>query len=123
MSLYVRDPMIGRLVRIIMQDGKKHSALRIVDDCFAILRQEHGVSSPAEFTRQAIEKAKPLVETRKYRASGRAIQVPAPCKPARQESLALRFLRCVKSQRGRAAGEISKLTDGVRAHGRRRRCT
>ncbi len=95
MSLHLRDPLIGRLIRIIMKDGKKHAAMKIVDESFAILRKEHGVSNPCKFAKAAIENAKPLVETRKYRASGRAIQVPAPCKPARQESLALRFLRYV----------------------------
>lgn len=97
MSLYVRDPLFGRLVRIIMKDGKKHSALRIVDSAFNILRQEHGIERPSEFAREAIDNAKPLVETRKYRASGRAIQVPTPCRPERQESLALRHLRYDKS--------------------------
>lgn len=95
MSLYVRDPVIGRLIRIIMRDGKKHCAMRIVDDSFSVLRTQHGIANPFEFTKRAIENAKPLVETRKYRASGRAIHVPVPCKPARQESLALRFLRYV----------------------------
>ncbi len=93
MSLYVRDPLFGRLVRIIMKDGKKHSALRIVDSALNILRREHGVEEPAEYAKEAIANAKPLVETRKYRASGRAIQVPIPCRPGRQESLALRHLR------------------------------
>ena len=95
MSLHVSDPLIARLVRVIMKDGKKHAALRIVDESVRILRRDYGVERPSSFIRDAIENAKPLVEVRKYRVSGRAIQVPAPCSPARSESIALRNLRCV----------------------------
>lgn len=50
---------------------------------------------PVEFIHSAVENAKPLVETIKWKSGGRAIQMPVPCRPARAESLALRLLRCV----------------------------
>ena len=93
MSLYVHDATISRLVRVIMRDGKKHEALRILDVCFAILRSDFLIEHPAAFSKWAIEKGKPLVEIRKYKFGERAGQVPVPCKPGRQESLAIRFIR------------------------------
>lgn len=93
MSLYQFDPVLSKLTRIIMMHGKKHAALRIIDDCFVILRDKHGVADPASFTRNCIEMAKPMVELRKYNVGGRTVQVPTPCRPHRQQSLALRFVR------------------------------
>lgn len=95
MSLHQFDPVIAKLTRMIMKDGKKHCALRILDDCFTLLRTKHSIQDPASFTRNAVELAKPVVEVRKYVVGGRTIHVPAPCRPNRQESLALRFIRYV----------------------------
>lgn len=95
MSAHLRDPVISRLVNIIMKHGKKHSALRIVDDCMWILKRDFGVAVPVEFVKRAIDHAKPLVELRRHKAGGRTLQVPAPCMPRRQEGLALRFIRLV----------------------------
>lgn len=99
MSLHLHNPSISKLARMIMKDGKMHCALRIIDDCFAHLRFMHGIQHPAAFAERAIENAKPIVELKRYRVSGRALQVPAPCKPARQASLATRFVRYVPYSR------------------------
>lgn len=102
-----------------MKDGKKHSALRIIDDALVHLRVKHNVADPVTFTKQAIDKAKPLVELRRYKASGRALQIPAPCSPARQESLATRFIRDafrLRKERGsglRLAAELHDLGNGT----------
>lgn len=97
MSLHLNDPHIHKLVRMIMQDGKKHAALRIVDTAFKHLRQKHDIADPRIFTLRAMENAKPVVETRKYKAGGRSLQVPIPCREQRQESLATRFIRYVST--------------------------
>lgn len=93
MSAHVRDPVIARLTSIIMRDGKKHSALRIIDEALWIVKTESGAPDALSFVKRAIDNAKPLVELRRHKAAGRNIQVPAPCRPRRQEGLALRFIR------------------------------
>lgn len=93
MSLHQFDPVISKLTRVIMKDGKKHAALRIIDTCFSVLRSDYNVADPAAFTRGAVEAAMPIVELRKYTVGGRTLQVPTPCRPHRQQSLALRFIR------------------------------
>lgn len=95
MSLHQQNMLIARLTRIIMKDGKKHCALKIIDDCFSILRKDHNISNPVQFTEVAIDNAKPIVELMKYKVSGRSLQIPIACRPNRQESIALRFLRYV----------------------------
>lgn len=93
MSLHLRDPAIAKLARVIMKDGKMHASLRIIDTCFEHLRVAHNIQHPAAFTKRALRNARPVVELRKYKVSGRALQIPVPCRPARQESLAVRFVR------------------------------
>lgn len=93
MAAHLRDPVISRLVNVVMRDGKKHAALNILDDCFWILKRDMAVADPVAFTLRAVDNAKPLVELKKHKAAGRTIQVPAPCRPRRQEGLALRFIR------------------------------
>lgn len=95
MSLHLENAVISKLARMIMKDGKLHRSLRIIDECFGHLRDAHGIHHPAAFTERALENAKPVVELRRYKVSGRALQVPAPCKPTRQASLATRFVRYV----------------------------
>jgi ribosomal protein S7 len=102
MSAHLRDPVIARLTNIVMMHGKKHAALRIIDDCLWILKRDMAVAEPVEFVKRAIDNAKPLVELKRHKAAGRVIQVPAPCLPRRQEGLALRFVRCA-SPLGRCA--------------------
>eukprot|EP00178_Gracilaria_changii_P025138 TRINITY_DN768_c0_g1_i1.p2 TRINITY_DN768_c0_g1~~TRINITY_DN768_c0_g1_i1.p2 ORF type:complete len:108 (-),score=10.38 TRINITY_DN768_c0_g1_i1:1530-1853(-) len=93
MSLHLSDPIVHKLVRVIMKDGKKHAALRIMDDAFHILRTQHNVSSPVDLLHRAVANAGPVVETRRFKAGGRALQVPIPCSPKRSQSLAMRFIR------------------------------
>lgn len=95
MSLYQGDKVIAKLTNFIMRGGKKSLAMRIIDDSFVTMRAKHGIEDPVAFTRNAVENAKPIVETRKHYVGGRALHVPIPCNPKRQESLALRFIRYV----------------------------
>lgn len=87
--------MIAKLTNFVMRGGKKSLAMRIIDDSFVAMRAKHGIEDPVAFTRNAVENAKPIVETRKHYVGGRALHVPIPCTPKRQESLALRFIRYV----------------------------
>lgn len=98
-----------------------HCALRIIDDCFIHLRTVHNVDHPAQFTVRALENAKPLVELRKYKVSGRALQVPIPCRPHRQVSLATRFVRDAfreRKEQGSSLRLASELIDLEQRTGR-----
>lgn len=105
MSLHLHDKAISKLARMLMRDGKMHRALGIIDAAFAELRGRHQVEQPAAFAGRALRNARPVVETRRYKVSGRTLHIPVPCSARRQESLAARFVRdAVRERRERGAG-------------------
>ncbi|PXF41996.1 30S ribosomal protein S7 [Gracilariopsis chorda] len=106
MSLHLSDPIVHKLVRMIMKHGKKHAALKIVDDAFHILRSKHNVGSPIALFHRAVANAAPVVETRGYKASGRTVHVPLPCGPKRSQSLAMRFIRDAFRERKENGGGL-----------------
>ncbi|BAM83414.1 mitochondrial ribosomal protein S7, precursor [Cyanidioschyzon merolae strain 10D] len=121
MSLYTADSVLSKLVNILMRDGKKSTAQRIVDEAFWILKREYQVPDPASYAKEAIEQAKPVVELTRYRLSGRNLQVPSPLMPHRATALALRAIRdAVRSERrerGAAARLAAELVDIHRQQG------
>ena len=100
MSLYVRDPLIGKLINIIMYDGKKSLAEKIVDKSMWILRRKYNVEDPLSYIKKSIDQGKPVVDLKKYRIGGKAVRIPAPCREGRQQSLALRFIRYAFLEKG-----------------------
>mmetsp|Transcript_15525 Transcript_15525/g.41744 ORF Transcript_15525/g.41744 Transcript_15525/m.41744 type:complete len:142 (-) Transcript_15525:325-750(-) len=99
MAFYARESMISRMVRTLMRHGKKETSQRIVDGAFAILKREHDVSDPIKFLYEAVQNAKPLIETRSIIVAGRKVLIPKPVPPHRQEGLALRFVRDAMRER------------------------
>ena len=103
------DPIYGsvlvtKLVNSIMLDGKKGVAQKVVYGAFQIVEEETGKSGLEAF-QQAVE-----VKTR--RVGGANYQVPIEVRPARRQTLGLRWLtnysraRSEKTMRERLAGEI-----------------
>lgn len=121
MSLYRADPALSKLINILMRDGKKSTAQRIVDEAFWLLKRDHQVTDPASYTKEAIELVKPVVELTRYRLSGRNLQVPSPLSPHRATALALRAIRdAVRSERrerGAPARLAAELVDIHRQQG------
>ncbi|KAK1860631.1 hypothetical protein I4F81_003219 [Pyropia yezoensis] len=117
MSILVRDPLLARMACMFMRHGEKTKSMAIIEEAVVELRRRHGVERPVEFIHSAVENAKPLVETIKWKSGGRAIQMPVPCRPARAESLALRLLRDsfrLRKEHGaglRLAGELVDLSN------------
>lgn len=89
---------IGRLINLVMKDGKKSVAKRVVYDAFDIV-QEKTKQEPIDVFTRALGKIAPAVEIRPRRVGGANYQVPFPVKGARQEALALRWL--ITAARGR----------------------
>ncbi|KAK4534765.1 hypothetical protein CDCA_CDCA02G0790 [Cyanidium caldarium] len=121
MSLYTADKVISKLANVIMRDGKKSLAHRIIDEAFWILKREHNVSDPAAYTLEAIEMVRPVVELAPHRVGGRSLQVPRPLSPQRSMSLAIRFLRDAvrggRKERGAQRRLAAELVDIHRQEG------
>jgi len=93
------SPLVAAIISKVMSQGKKSLAQRIV--YAAIERSNEATDSvdPLETLNRAIENAKPRVEVKSRRVGGATYQVPLEVSPARQQSLAIRWI--VGAARGR----------------------
>ena len=110
------DPMYGsvlvtKLVNSIMLDGKKGVAQKVVYGAFDIIKEKTEKEPLAVFT-QAMENIMPSLEVKARRVGGATYQVPMEVRPARRQTLGLRWLTNYSRARGertmaeRLAGEI-----------------
>ncbi len=85
------NKIITKLINQVMLDGKKAIAQGIVYDAFDIIQNKLGVEPDAYFL-QALDNLKPMLETKARRVGGSNYQVPLEVSPARQQTLAIRWL-------------------------------
>ena len=92
--------LVTKLINNIMEDGKKGVAQKIVYDAFDIVKEKTG-KNPAEAFEEAMEAVMPVLEIKSRRVGGANYQVPMEVRPARRQTLGLRWL----TQYTRARGE------------------
>ena len=103
--------LVTKLVNSIMLDGKKGVAQKVVYGAFDIIAQKTG-KEPLEVFQQAMENIMPSLEVKARRVGGATYQVPIEVRPARRQTLGLRWLtnysraRGEKTMKERLAGEI-----------------
>lgn len=110
------DPMynskvVTKLVNQVMIDGKKEIAQKIVYGAFDIVKEKLN-AEPMDIFTQALENVKPVLETKARRVGGSNYQVPMEIRPARRQTLAIRWMvsyarnRSERTMEQRLAGEI-----------------
>ena len=110
------DPVYGsvlvtKLVNSVMLDGKKGVAQKVVYAAFDLIK-EKTEKDPVEVFTQAMENIMPNLEVKARRVGGANYQVPMEVRPARRQTLGLRWLTAYSRNRGertmaeRLAGEI-----------------
>ena len=110
--------MVTRLINNIMYDGKKGVAQKIVYEAFDIVKEKTG-NDPLESFEKALENIMPVLEVKARRVGGSTYQVPMEVRPARRETLGLRWItkysreRNEKTMKERLAGEILDALNGV----------
>ncbi len=103
--------LVTKLVNSIMLDGKKGVAQKVVYGAFDIVREKTG-KEPLEVFQQALENIMPSLEVKARRVGGATYQVPIEVRPARRQTLGLRWLttytraRGEKTMKEKLAGEI-----------------
>jgi len=103
--------MVSRLINNIMYDGKKGVAQKIVYGAFSIVEEKTG-KEPLVAFEEALENIMPVLEVKARRVGGATYQVPMEVRPARRQTLGLRWLTNYSRARGertmqeRLAGEI-----------------
>jgi small subunit ribosomal protein S7 len=104
-------PLISKCINVIMKDGKKSVAERIMYEALEIVKQRTK-KDPVEIFEKALENIKPVVEVKSRRVGGSTYQVPVEVRPERQISLAIRWLvqysrnRPEKTMQERLAAEL-----------------
>lgn len=83
--------LVTKLINQVMLDGKKGIAQNIVYSAFEIAKNKVGLD-PLDILNQALENAKPLLETKGRRVGGATYQVPIEIRPERRQTLAIRWL-------------------------------
>ena len=98
------DPMYGskvitKFVNQIMWDGKKGTAQSIVYGAFDIIEQKLGMPAMEVFNK-AMDNVMPSLEVKARRVGGSTYQVPMEIRPARRQTLAIRWLGMFSRKRG-----------------------
>src|SRR5215217_4367990 len=93
--------LVTKFVNVIMRDGKKSVAERILYDALEAIR-ERTQDDPMKVFKKAIENVKPAVEVKSRRVGGSTYQVPVEVRPSRKLALSMRWIintaiRCVSS--------------------------
>ncbi len=98
--------LVTHLVNIIMSRGKKSTAQRTVYGALDQIKEQTEGKDPIEVFQAALENIKPKVEVKSRRVGGATYQVPVEVVPARQTSLALRWV--VDYSRGRKGASMQR---------------
>lgn len=98
------DPVYGskllaKLINQIMQDGKKGVAQRIVYGALDMVAEKTG-ENPLNVFNKAMENIMPELEVRSRRVGGANYQVPVEVRPARRNTLGIRWLTTYTIKRG-----------------------
>jgi small subunit ribosomal protein S7 len=105
------DRMVTRFMNIIMLDGKKSVAERILYGAFGEIESKTR-NDPLGMFRRALDNVRPRIEVKSRRVGGATYQVPIEVRPERATSLAMRWLvqaarsRDGKSMREKLANEL-----------------
>lgn len=103
--------VITKLINQIMLDGKKGVAQSIVYEALDAAQKKLNVDQMTIFN-QVMENVAPLLETKARRVGGSNYQVPMEVRPARRQTLAIRWLvkyareRSERTMQERLAAEL-----------------
>ena len=120
--------LVTKLVNSIMLDGKKGVAQKVVYGAFDIIKEKTG-NEPLDVFTQAMENIMPVLKTKTRRVGGANYQVPMEVRPARRQTLGLRWLTAYSRARGertmaeRLAGELMDAANNTGAAVKKREDT
>jgi len=103
--------MIARFINMVMMDGKKSVAERIVYGAIEEIEGK-GQAEPVTAVEKALDNVAPAVEVKSRRVGGATYQVPVEVRYKRQQALAMRWMIDAARKRGentmprRLAGEL-----------------
>lgn len=105
------DQQIAKFINMIMRNGKKSTAERIMYYALDNVSQKSSIDS-VELMEKALENVRPMVEVKSRRVGGATYQVPVEVRASRRNTLAMRWLIEAAQKRGektmsqKLAGEL-----------------
>ena len=103
--------LVTKFVNVVMKDGKKSVAEKILYDALDIVHERTG-EDPMKIFKKAVENVKPALEVKSRRVGGSTYQVPIEVRPSRRLALSMRWLiqaalgRSEKTMNQRMANEF-----------------
>ena len=103
--------LVTRFINVVMRDGKKNTAQRILYDALALVEERTG-EDPVKIFQRAVDNVKPAVEVKSRRVGGSTYQVPVEVRPSRRLALSMRWIiqnakrRGERTMRQKLAGEL-----------------
>jgi len=104
--------MLTKFMNMVMRDGKKSVAERIVYGALEEIERRNKGAEALEVLERALDNVRPLVEVKSRRVGGATYQVPVEVRPERRMTLAMRWVleaarkRSEKSMVERLAAEL-----------------
>jgi len=108
--------LVTKFVNVLMRDGKKSVAERILYDALGTIGERTG-DDPMKVFKRAVENVKPAVEVKSRRVGGSTYQVPVDVRPSRRLALSMRWLIIAAKGRGektmpaRLANELAEAAE------------
>ena len=104
------DLLIAKFTNVLMVNGKKSIARRILYSAMADIESREKETPPLEVVKIAVDHVTPTVEVKSRRVGGSTYQVPVEVRPSRRQALAIRWIIQNASSRGGRSME-SKLAN------------
>jgi small subunit ribosomal protein S7 len=99
------SPLVTRFMNVIMLDGKKSVAEKIVYGAFDLVKEKTR-EEPLKVFERALQNCKPDVEVKSRRVGGATYQVPVEVREERRVALSMRWLsQYAKKRSGRTMRE------------------
>ena len=108
---------VSRFTNMIMSDGKKRTAEKIIYAALEIMAQKNK-ADPLSMMEKALQNVSPSVEVKSRRVGGSNYQVPIEVNPRRRMSLAMRWIldaaakRNEKTMKNKLASELLDACEG-----------
>lgn len=110
------DTVISKFINMVMWDGKKSAATKIVYGALDDLQAKG--EDPIRVFKKALDNVKPDIEVRSRRVGGANYQVPVEVRPERRLSLSIRWLiassrvRVGRSMKEKLSAELYEAAQG-----------
>ena len=111
-----KSELLAKFVNIVMVDGKKSVAEKIVYTALDTMSERLGRDRLVVFE-EALENVRPAVEVKSRRVGGSTYQVPSEVRPVRRNALAMRWLVEAARKRGEKSMAIRLAAEMIDAVG------